>query len=181
MASQKKWISKTLFILILVFVGLAANHLYRLPKFHDGELATPFTAIMPDGQPFSSDELRGQYVLLDFWGSWCPPCRKENPKLVELYRKFHGRKFNNAGNFEIVSIAIETKKEKWQNAVESDNLYWPYHISEFKRFSSPTVSLYGVKEIPTKYLLSPDGIILMVNPGFDELETFLAKEMTDAE
>ncbi len=176
MANHKKWVFRSLFILALMIVGLTANHIYRLPKFHDGEQATPFNVIMPDGKPFSLDELRGQYVLLDFWGSWCPPCRKENPKLVSLYKKYNGRKFNNADNFEIVSIAIETKKEKWQNAVKTDSLYWPYHISEFKRFSSPTVSLYGVKEIPTKYLLSPDGIILMVNPDFDDLDAFLEKE-----
>ncbi len=173
--TDKRWIRTTALIIILALVGYGINYWYRLPKYHDGEMAQPFTATLADGKSFKLHDLKGQYILLDFWGSWCGPCRRESPALVRLYAEFQGQTFKDATGFEIVSIAVETKKDRWMQAIQDDQLSWPYHISELKRFSGDIVTLYGVREIPTKYLIDAEGKIVMVNPSFEELYTYLDK------
>ncbi len=126
-----------------------------------------------NGDTFQSSDMNGKYVLLDFWGSWCAPCRRENPELVALNKEYSGQDFANATDFSIVSIAIETNEKAWKRAIEKDQLNWPYHIVQLDRFSSPLAKMYGVKEIPTKYLLDTNGEVLMVNPSFMEIRQFL--------
>lgn len=178
---EKRWIKILAFMIALTIISYTLNHWYRLPKYQNGELAQHFKATLANKQPFDLEELKGQYVLLDFWGSWCGPCRRENPELVKLYKDFHGLKYNKVSDFEIVSIAVETKEDRWRKAIQEDSLYWTYHISEFQRFSGPIVTMYGIREIPTKYLLDPDGRILMVNPSFKSLREFLNQELASSE
>lgn len=169
-----------LFAATLLVVGFVINHLYRLPKFKSGDTALPFKAQLIDGSSFDLKSLQGQYVLLDFWGSWCGPCRKESPHLVSLYKDFHNKTFKDATGFEIVSIAIERKETRWRKAIQDDGLNWKYHIGQMNRFSDELPVLYGVREIPTKYLLDTNGTIIMVNPAFDAIRDFLnAKVVTD--
>ncbi len=160
-------------VILLILVGYVINYFYRKPKFSAGEKALDFSAELISGENFSLENLRGRYVLLDFWGSWCGPCRQENPRLVELYHQTKGKVYQDAKGFDIVSIAIETKKASWLKAIQSDGLVWPYQIGEFDRFSSPIASLYGVREIPTKYLLDTSGAIIQVNPKIEEVMQFL--------
>jgi len=167
-------INKTLnIILVLIVVGYVVYYFYKQPKYESGEMAKDFTATLLNGETFKLSDLKGNYVLLDFWGSWCGPCRQENPELVSLNNEFIGKNFKSAGGFEIVSVAIETKKESWQKAIQSDGLTWKYQIGEFERFKSPIATLYGVKEIPTKYFISPEGRILMVNPELSDIKLYL--------
>lgn len=140
-------------------------------------MANDFTATLLDGQSFKLSDLQGKYVLLDFWGSWCGPCRRENPELVALYRDTRDVTYKGAGGMEIVSVGIETKKESWLKAIQSDGLSWKYQIGEFERFKSPIATLYGVKEIPTKYFISPEGRVLMVNPKLAEVKSYLAENI----
>lgn len=163
-------------LLIIIIAGYIINYFYRQPKYESGEKAKDFTAVLRSGDKFSLSDLQGSYVLLDFWGSWCGPCRKENPDLRSLYSDMKKLTFANAASFEIVSIAIETKKESWENAIVRDSMDWRYHIGEFERFSSPTASLYGVREIPTKYLINPDGMIILVNPDINEIRSYLLEK-----
>jgi thiol-disulfide isomerase/thioredoxin len=169
---------KQRWVLIPIFIAVAyfANMLYRLPKYDAGEKSTDFTAVLSDGSQFSLSSMRGSYVLLDFWASWCGPCRRENPALVALFNETRGKHYQEAASFEIVSIAIETNEEKWQRAVSQDGLVWKYQIAEFDRFSSPLATLYGVKEIPTKYLIDPQGQIIRVNPAIEEVASFLKEQ-----
>lgn len=171
-------INKILNILLIILVlGYVVYYFYKQPKYDSGEMANDFTATLLDGQAFKLSELRGKYVLLDFWGSWCGPCRRENPELVALYSETRDTNYKSAGEFEIVSVAIETKKESWLKAIQSDGLTWMYQIGEFERFKSPIATLYGVKEIPTKYFISPEGRILMVNPKLSEVKSYLAENI----
>lgn len=113
---------------------------------------------MPDlkGQTISLNNFKGKYVLVDFWASWCGPCREENPNVVEAYNKFKDR------NFTIVGVSLDQDKEAWLRAVEKDKLSWT-HISDLKQWESPVVPAYGIEGIPFNVLLDPSGKIIASN------------------
>ena len=167
--------NKIFLVLIIGFVLYAlGRYLYMKPKFRNGEDIPTIEAELLNGDRFNIEQLKGKYVLVDFWGSWCGPCRKENPALVALYNKYNGQKFAKASGFEVVSIAVETEQDKWKRAIVKDGLSWPYHIVQLERFSSPIVKEFGVREIPTKYLLNEKGQIISVNATMDVLDRLLA-------
>ena len=172
---MKKILNVILLLGILGFLGY--KYVWQAPKFSDGESLPNFTAELSDGRSFELKELRGSYVLLDFWGSWCGPCRVDNPNLVKLYNEFNGKKFTDADGFELVSVAIETKKERALAAIQKDNLSWPYHIILLDRFKSVIAKEFGVREIPTKYLLSPSGEVLSVNDSYENLQKFMLDKL----
>ena len=158
-------------IFLMVWLGLKW---YRQPGVSAGNLAPDFTASMPDGKDFTLSSLQGKWVLVDFWGSWCGPCRQANRNLVKLYDQYHGKKFKDADGFEIVSVGIETNRDNWLNAIRADGLDWPYHVSSMKRLRDPVALQYGIREIPTTILLGPKGNILAVNMDFNQLNGMLA-------
>ena len=168
----------TIIFFFCLIIGYAGYYIYKMPKFSDGESAPSFSSKLFDGSDFKLEDLNGQYVLLDFWGSWCGPCRRESPDLVTLYNDYHGKSFSDAKGFEILSVAIETKEANWRRAIIVDKLNWKYHIVQTDRFSGPIATQYGVKEIPTKYFLDTNGEILMVNPSFAEIREFLNEKQT---
>lgn len=163
-------------LLILLVMGLVGNYFYRLPKFEDGEMAPSFQSERLDGTLFDLANTKGKYVLLDFWGSWCGPCRRENRLLVQLNNRFSRANFHDASGFEIVSIAIEKSEKSWLRAVEKDKLNWNNQIVQLHRFESPIAKLYGVKEIPTKYLIDPKGHIISVNQPINKISEFLDRK-----
>jgi thiol-disulfide isomerase/thioredoxin len=169
---------------LLLAVFLFGRYLYMKPRFIQGEKAPEFTANLLDGSAFSLSELKGHYVLLDFWGSWCPPCRKENPEWAALYRQYEQAAFKDAAGFQIVSIGIEKDEARWRNAIEKDGLYWRYHVLDkaesLRFFDSPVAILYGVKQAPTIFLLNPQMKIIAVNPDPDDVAEILGRSrLTD--
>jgi len=100
--------------------------------------------------------LRGKYVLLDFWASWCKPCRAENPNLVKNFAKYHKL------GLEIYQVSLDKTAENWKSAIESDNLKW-FHVSDFKEWQSPVVKQYNVEAIPSNFLIDPNGKIVAMN------------------
>ncbi len=162
-----------LFFLVLLVAGFGYWY-WKVPKFSDGELAPDFTSTRPDGSSMTLSDYRGDYVLLDFWGSWCLPCRKENPQLVQLHKKYKEARFQDASAFTMVSVAIEMNPKAWKAAIAKDGLAWPNHVSTVSRFKDPVAQLYGVREIPTKYLIGPQGNVLSVNQSVAEIDAFLA-------
>ena len=164
-------------LLLLVFIALIVNYLYRKAKFVNGELAPDFTVTLIDNRTISLSQFKGKYVLLDFWGSWCGPCRAENPSLVALVRKYQNSKFINALGFEIISIAIETNRSQWTTAIANDQLFWEHYVTSLKRFSDPVATLYGVRQIPTKFLISPEGIIVGVDLTVEEIDKRLTEKL----
>lgn len=156
--------------LLLVALGIAAAFLvyqYRQPRFIAGEKAPAFEVSLLNGQHAQLAELRGKYVLLQFWGSWCGPCRAENPYLAALYRQFQAK------GFEIFSVAIESNPANWQRAIAADGMIWKYHTAEFEQFSGPVARLFNIHSIPTTFLINPDGRIMGVNWTPDQLEKTL--------
>lgn len=111
----------------------------------------------PNGKTMSLAALRGKYVLIDFWASWCGPCRKENPNVVALYDKYKSK------NFEIFSVSLDQDANAWKRAIESDNLKWSYHVSDLKQWDSSVIPLYGIQSIPYTVLIDPKGKIIAIN------------------
>lgn len=111
---------------------------------------------LPDvnGNSKKLSDLRGNYVLIDFWASWCKPCRQENPNVVRLYNEFKNKKFT------VFSVSLDDKKDKWKEAIQKDNLSWPNHVSDLKGWQSSVVSLYGFSGIPHTVLINPEGKII---------------------
>ena len=168
-------LNKLFVLLIAGFILYAVvRYFYMKPKFRNGEMIPKIEASLQDGSSFNIESLQGKYVLVDFWGSWCGPCIQENPGLVKLYNKFNKQNFKKADGFEIVSIAIETDKNRWEAAIKKHGLSWPYHIVQLDRFRSPIAKEFGVREIPTKYLLNEKGQIISVNATLGQLDQLLS-------
>lgn len=109
-------------------------------------------------------DLRGKVVLIDFWASWCGPCRRENPNVVRMYQKYHGQ------GFEVFSVSLDNSRDKWVQAIEKDNLLWPNHVSDLKGWSSAAGRLYGISAIPATVLVDRDGKVLARNLRGPQLE-----------
>jgi len=122
-------------------------------KVSIGKLASDFTMNDTTGHAVKLSGFKGKYVLLDFWASWCGPCRKENPNVVNAYKKFHDK------GFEIVQVSLDTKKSAWTGAIQKDGLTWT-HLSDLKGWQNAAVLMYGVKTVPTNFLIDKDGKII---------------------
>ncbi len=142
-----------------------------------GGLAPNFKARTWDKSSLELNTLKGRLILLDFWGSWCAPCRKEHPELVKLYEEFSNKEFKNASSFEIISIAIESDSIAWQKAIQKDNLKWPYQVMELtkdlNKVSVPVAQTFGVKQVPARFLIDEKGIIIGINPSIEAVRTYL--------
>ena len=140
-----------------------------------GQEAPDIVLTSIDGKELRLSSLRGKMVLIDFWASWCAPCRRENPIIVETYHKYKDASFKNGEGFTIFSISMDMNQTAWKNAVAKDSLDWPYHVSDLKGWNNKAALQYHIKAVPFSYLIDGDGIVVAVNPRGEKLENELRK------
>lgn len=131
-----------------------------------GTKALDFTQTDTSGKKITLSQFKGKYVLLDFWASWCRPCRMENPNVVAAYNQYKNK------NFTILSVSLDQDKDNWLNAIKADHLTWT-HVSDLQFWSNEAAKLYRVESIPQNYLIDPNGTIIAKNLRGDELEAKL--------
>lgn len=128
-----------------------------------GKQAAGFSAPNPDGKTISLKENLGKVTVIDFWASWCGPCRRENPAVVALYNKYHGKGLN------IIGVSLDDDKESWKKAIAADKITWP-QVSNLKKWNDPIAKLYGVESIPATFILDAKGNIVATDLRGAELK-----------
>ncbi|MBN2347893.1 MAG: TlpA family protein disulfide reductase [Bacteroidales bacterium] len=145
------------------------------PGLNIGNKAPALSFLSPEGENYTLESLQGKLVLVDFWASWCPPCRKENPELVNTFHAFKNVPFVNGKGFTIYSVSLDKDKKSWVAAIQQDNLSWKYHVSDLKGWQSVPAAIYHVNFIPSNFLIDENGIIIAKNLRGEELKNTLEK------
>jgi peroxiredoxin len=139
-------------------------------NFIKGAKAPDFTQTDTSGVAITLSSLQGKYVLIDFWASWCKPCRAQNPSMVRLYQKYKNK------GFTILGVSLDAKKEAWLKAIHDDKLEWQ-HVSDLKFWSNAVAKQYKITSVPQNFLLDPKGVIIGKNLSEDDLDQLLEKEL----
>lgn len=156
-------------LLIATFLVVIGFIYLKWTAASEGDLAPEIRAVLVDGTDFKLSELRGDYVLLSFWGSWCGPCRVKTPSLIVLHQKYKSK-------LKVVSIALEKDARAGEIVAKQDGFTWKYRIVEESSFvmMSSTAQKYGVTSIPSMFLISPEGILLG-RKSLEEVEEIMKK------
>lgn len=139
-----------------------------LKRGGNGEKMLNFTQNDMNGKPVSFSSFKGKYVLVDFWASWCGPCRAENPNVLKAYQKYVDK------GFTVIGVSLDDSAEKWKKAVEDDKMPWT-QLSDLKGWKNEVSTYYGIQGIPSNYLVNPDGVIVARNLRGSDLEEKLAE------
>ncbi len=170
----------TLIFIVFLVLGFLFGYYVVGSSIKKGNPAPKIEAQLMDGSDFSLEQLKGNYVLIDFWGSWCPPCRKENKTLIQVYDRYKDSKSEGGHGFDILSIAVEKDDKRVHKAINRDGLIWKNHILEVNRIviMSSLAQAYKVTDLPSKFLIDPDGNLLASHASFDEIESILSAKLT---
>ena len=161
------------FTIILAISGAAVAQ--QTLGINIGNKAPELIGKTPAGETLKLSDTKGKLVLLDFWAGWCGPCRRENPNVVKAYNDFKDKKFQNGNSFTVFSVSLDRTADQWTNAIKDDKLIWPYHISDLQYWSSKHAAIYGVRSIPSNFLIDENGIIVARNLRGPALEAALQK------
>ncbi|MDE6452064.1 MAG: AhpC/TSA family protein [Odoribacter sp.] len=145
-----------------------AERIKKIAAVAVGQVAPDFTLNTPDGKPLSMHSIKGKVKIIDFWASWCGPCRGENPNVVKIYKEFHPK------GLEILGVSLDNTKEAWLKAIEDDKLTWN-HVSDLKGWGSEAAQLYAVNGIPHMVVLDENNVIVAKNLRGDALRAKVAE------
>lgn len=145
------------------------NYIKKVQRTMPGNTIIDFTQKDVNGEDFTLSKVLGdsKITIIDFWASWCPDCRKENPGLVKIYNKFKNK------GVDIVSVSLDNKEEAWKNAIEKDNLTWKHHVSDLNGWNNSVADMYTIVFIPQNIIVNSEGVILAKNVPMEKMEDFL--------
>lgn len=160
---MKKVLSLIPLIVLFVFCVKANEPTGPQIGINIGNKAPNITEKGIDGNLINLSDLQGQLVLIDFWASWCGPCRRENPNVVALYDQYKDKEFKNGKGFTVFSVSLDKDKAPWEAAIKADKLIWPYHVSDLKGWYAKYAGVYQVNSIPSSFLIDGNGVIIAKN------------------
>src|SRR5687767_8045472 len=150
-------------LFILLSLLLSSCSYFNSDKLMNGSPAPEISLPDTSGTTLTLSSFRGNLVLVEFWASWCRPCREENPKLVKLYNKYKDTDFGKAKSLKVISVSLDSDKDKWVEAIHHDSLLLEYHLSDLQGWNSAAVDSYQFRSIPSSFLVDQNGIIIGKN------------------
>jgi thiol-disulfide isomerase/thioredoxin len=162
-------------VLVILMLGAFIYNAAVNTTLSKGDMAPEISMASTDGTVLTLSSLKGKYVIVDFWASWCGACRKENQNLVRTYNKYKVAKLKDNAGFTILSVSLDADDVLWKRAISYDKLAWPNHVSDLKKWDNQAAIDYGVTSLPTSFLVDPQGKIIASGNSVTEIETELEK------